>query len=155
MIKRNAMIRLVVLGALVSTVAWLWLEQREPAVPEIVEKPSPTPRPSASARLTREEAYQRDLQALQKLAESENEAAAMQAAQQMETMIQMHQSELAIEEALKNAGFGEDVLVVAQGSAVTVMVPQHQWTEENSARILALCVTYADVRAENIRIMDY
>ena len=58
------------------------------------------------------------------------------------------------ENNFKTAGFPE-ALVIAQGNAVAVMLPQAQLTKENSARILTLCMTYADVSAENIRLMDY
>ena len=120
------------------------------AVP--AEEPS-APVQTPEIRFDREIAYEKDIEALQTLAQGEG-AGAQQAMEHMEKLIGMHQSEWAIEEALKNGGFPEATVIVHQ-NAVAVMIPPEQMTEENSARILALCVSYADVRAENIRIMGY
>ena len=143
--------RMLLLAVLLALAAGLVFFQNESQT----HVPPPTPSPAAvpeqsNRRYTREEAYDKDIAVLQTLADSGDEFAV----QQLQNMIGMHQSELAIEEALMNSGF-EDALVIAQGNSVTVMLPAEKITEENSARILALCMSYADVRAENIRIMDY
>ncbi len=115
-------------------------------------RPEPTPVPTAEPveRLLREEAYKLDLEALRALAQSGDEYAA----EQMRKLIEMHQNEWAIEEALLNAGF-DPCFVVVQNGSVTVMVNQEKITEENSAKILALCMAHADVDANNVRIMAY
>ena len=127
------------------------LPQQEQTVSAGME-PDITAEPARAVekRLSRQEAYEKDLEALQTLAQNGDSLAA----ERLDAMIRLHQNELAIEEALKASGFA-DALVIAQGNAVAVMLPQEQITQENSARILALCMTYADVSAENVRIMDY
>lgn len=144
-------LRYILLAALLSAAVILAFLTHEPQEP----LPSPTLVPTAvpeqsNRRQTREEAYDKDVAVLQTMADDGDEYAL----EQLQKMIDMHQSELAIEEALRGSGF-EEALVIAQGSSVTVMLPSEKITEENSARILALCMSYADVRAENIRIMDY
>jgi len=149
MMGKDGMIRWLVLGGLLGCAGMLAFFQNEPA--QSVLQPVSTVMPQQpDRRRTREDAYDRDVAALQTLADGGDEFAV----EQLQKMIGMHQSELAIEEALRGSGF-EDALVIAQGNAVTVMLPAETITEENSARILALCMSYADVFAENIRIMDY
>lgn len=147
----GAWIRYTLLAALLLTAVLLMLPQREQTVSAGMEPEATTePALAVEKRLSRQEAYEKDLEALQVLAQNGDTLAV----ERLEKMIRLHQNELAIEEALQASGFA-DVLVIAQGNAVAVMLPQEQLTQENSARILTLCMTYADVSAENIRIMDY
>lgn len=119
---------------------------------------SPTPAPSVvdvqAERSLRETAYDKDIASLERLLESGAADAdtQSQAAQRMERMISEHQSELAVEEALHQAGL-EPVLVLVQNGALTVMVADALMEAESSASILNLCVSHTDISAENIRIM--
>ena len=149
--KVGTWVRGVVLTILLAAAAMLMIPPQEQPVSAGTEPTATVAAALASEkRLSRQEAYEKDLEALQALAQN-GDALAMEG---LEKMIRLHQNELAIEEALRASGFA-DALVIAQGNAVAVMLPQEQITQENSARILTLCMTYADVSAENIRIMDY
>ena len=142
MIRRTVLLLLLALAGVM-----LALRPQTAAVED-----QPAARTEAQAeRSAREAGYEKDLETLRQLAQKEDGELARE---QLNKMISSHQSELAIEEALMSSGF-EDALVIAQGNSVTVILPAEKITEENSARILALCMSYADVRAENIRIMDY
>ena len=144
-------VRGVALTILLAAAAMLMIPPQEQPVSAGTEPTATVAAALATEkRLSRQEAYEKDLEALQALAQN-GDALAMEG---LEKMIRLHQNELAIEEALRASGFA-DALVIAQGNAVAVMLPQEQITQENSARILTLCMTYADVSAENIRIMDY
>ena len=143
--------RYLLLGILAAAAAVLALgETDKPVFTEVQPETTAISQTQETKHFSREEAYEKDVAALQTLAQSGD----TMAAQRLDDMVRLHQSELAIEEALKTAGF-PDALVIAQGNAVAVMLPQAQLTKENSARILTLCMTYADVSAENIRLMDY
>ena len=149
--KVGTWVRGVALTILLAAAAMLMIPPQEQPVSAGTEPTATVAAALASEkRLSRQEAYEKDLEALQALAQN-GDALAMEG---LEKMIRLHQNELAIEEALRASGFA-DALVIAQGNAVAVMLPQEQITQENSARILTLCMTYADVSAENIRIMDY
>ena len=147
----GAWMRYTLLTALLTTAVVLMFPQGEqPVSADIQPRATVETAQSAEKRFSRQEAYEKDLEALQTLAQNGDSLAA----ERLDAMIRLHQNELAIEEALKASGFA-DALVIAQGNAGAVMLPQEQITQENSARILALCMTYADVSAENVRIMDY
>lgn len=149
--KVGTWVRGVALTILLAAAAMLMIPPQEQPVSAGTEPTATVAAALATEkRLSRQEAYEKDLEALQALAQN-GDALAMEG---LEKMIRLHQNELAIEEALRASGFA-DALVIAQGNAVAVMLPQEQITQENSARILTLCMTYADVSAENIRIMDY
>ena len=75
-----------------------------------------------------------------------------QAARQMARMIDQHQLELGLEEALTNAGFAP-CLVLMQNDALTVAVSASEVTAAQSAVILSICLAHTEVAAENIRIM--
>lgn len=153
--KTGSWIRLAVLAALIALAAALVWTRMERTEKPPYALPEETPAPTAAlrdSRLVREDAYEKDLAEMRELAQSQDEAVSRQAGLQMENMIRAHQSELAIEEALHASGY-PDALVVAHGNAVTVLLSADQMTKENSARILALCVSYAEVSAENVRIM--
>ena len=149
--KVGTWVRGVALTILLAAAAMLMIPPQEQPVSAGTEPTATVAAALATEkRLSRQEAYEKDLEALQALAQN-GDALAMEG---LEKMIRLHQNELAIEEALRASGFA-DALVIAQGNAVAVMLPQEQITQENSARILTLCMTYTDVSAENIRIMDY
>lgn len=147
--KKEGMIRYLLLGSLLICAGVLALCRSEPTEP-VLQPVSTAVSQQRDRRQSREDAYDKDVAALQTLADGGDAFAS----EQLQKMIRMHQSEIAIEEALRGSGF-EEALVIAQGNAVTVMLPSEKITEENSARILALCMSYADVFAENVRIMDY
>ena len=117
--------------------------------------PAPTLAPeSLTARQTREAAYEKDLAKLEKLLENNalQEETRQQAASQLARMIDQHQLELGLEEALTNAGFAP-CLVLMQNDALTVAVSASEVTAAQSAVILSICLAHTEVAAENIRIM--
>lgn len=110
----------------------------------------PTVKMEAQAeRSAREAGYEKDLETLRQLAQKEDGELARE---QLNKMISSHQSELAIEEALRENGL-EDALVIVQNGSVTVIATN--FTKENSAGILALCMAHANVGAENVRLMNW
>ena len=139
-------------GLLTAAGVLLWMQQDV----GIRDMPVPTPSPAQTQkdeRSARETAYDKDIAALRKLLESgtTDEHTRTQAARQLENLIAQHQSELAIEEALIQAGF-RPLLVLCQNGAVTVMVEEALSTEAG-ATVLGICMAHAGVGAENIRIM--
>ena len=138
---------------LLSAGVLIWMRQVPPSRLETVETPSPTHREPRQERSIREAAYERDLSALEKLLESgaADVQTQAQAAQRLERMTQEHQCEIAIEEALMQAGY-LPVLVLYQNGALTVMV-EEELSAEAGAAVLSLCIAHADVAAENVRIM--
>lgn len=127
---------------------------------QIDPQPLPAQMPEAAAtaapdaRTLREIAYDKDIKALENLVQSGAADADTQqsAARRMERMIADHQAETAIEEALRQAGFDAE-LVLMQNNALTVMLLAHTISAEASAAILSICTAHADVSPENIRIM--
>jgi hypothetical protein len=114
-----------------------------------------TPPPGGQeSRVTRETAYDKDVSTLTLL--SQNESVAPQtredAAKQLSKMVEEHQTEVAIEDALIAAGFSPR-LTLLQNGALTVMVEATELTSTESATILSLCAAHVDVGLENIRIM--
>lgn len=151
-------IRIGLLAALVlAAAALLWLQ---PSGGEPHEQPTASPvaaahpTPKADERTVREAAYDKDLRALQDLTQSDaaDEATRTQAAERMQRLIADHQSELGVEEALREAGFA-DCAVLIQNGAMTVIVSEGDMTSEKSASVLSLCVAHTDIGAQNIRIM--
>ena len=136
---------------MVTAAVMLAWEKQQPASPPPEVTPAPPVR--VDERMERERAFEADAQALERLAQSEDEAVRQQASRQLEKMIMEHQAELAIEEALQQTGL-ETVFVIASNGAVTVALPSEQAAEKHSAMILALCMAHADVEAENVRIMS-
>jgi len=153
--SRGAWLRLgMLLFLILLSCAMLYQHRPKPPSPS----PSPTPAQPVQTiqaeRSRREEAYDKDIASLEKLLESGAADAdtQAQAARRMERMIDDHQSELAVEEALHQAGFAP-ALVLVQNGALTVMLSAASPDAETSASILNLCVSHTDIAAENIRIM--
>lgn len=103
-------------------------------------------------RTAREAAYEKDQQALERLIGQSGEALSEQASQRLLQMVNEHQSELALEETLRQAGY-DNVLVLVHNASVTVMLAQEQMNAQSAASIVALCVAHTGVDAENVRIM--
>ena len=164
--KTHSRVRLCVLAVLLAAAAFLafWPKgigdganhgKHAAASPAPAATPVPTlPPESLTARQTREAAYEKDLAKLEQLSgdESLQEETRQQAARQMTRMIQQHQLELGLEEALINAGFAP-CLVLMQNDALTVAVSASEVTAAQSAVILSICLAHTEVAAENIRIM--
>ncbi len=113
------------------------------------------PQPTAQGRRTlREEAYDKDMASLKALTENQGVNADIRedAAKRIEQMVAGHQTELAIDEALRGAGFAPSLTLLENG-ALTVMVEAQTLTGTQSATILSLCASHTDVGVENIRIM--
>lgn len=144
----------ILLMLLISAGMMIWMQQNA----AVENAPSVTAQPVQTAprdeRSVREAAYAKDLAALEKLLESDaaDEQTRTQAARRIQRMAEEHQYELAIEEALLQAGY-QPVLVLCQNGALTVMT-QENLTAEQSAAVLSICIAHADVAAENVRIMQ-
>lgn len=147
---RRGLLAVLVLAA---GLLW-WVEGRQ--TPAQDELPLVTPAPTArqNERLKRENAYDRDVAALQAILESGSADAATQelAAQKLTELIGEHEHEIGLETALLEAGY-ENAVVLVQNGAVTVMVPSAMLNEATGAQILELCVVHAGVGAENVRVM--
>ncbi len=151
----QAWFRRGLLALLVLAAGMLWLLEGNPQnMQEIQPEVSPLPTARQDERLKRENAYERDVAALQELLESgaADEVTRQMAAQKLAELISEHQHEIGLETALLGAGY-ENAVVLMQNGAVTVMLPQERLNEETSAQILELCVIHAGVGAENIRMM--
>jgi len=148
LIIRRGILTVLLITAGVMT--WLKAQPPEETLPPIV-----TPQPvQIDGRTAREVAYDKDLSVLQSLMETADETTARQAAGRLEQMVAEHQTELGIEEILRQSGY-PSALVLMQNGALTVLIGQDVLTEEVSAAILALCMAHTDAGAENIRIMPY
>ena len=143
----------ILLVLLISAGVMVWMQQDVLVETEPDATPQPVPTAPRDERSVREKAYEQDLAALEKLLESDavDEETRKQAAQRIQRMAEEHQCELALEEAMLQAGY-LPVLVLCQNGALTVMV-QENLTAEQSAAVLSLCIAHADVAAENVRIM--
>ena len=164
--QSGSRLRLCILSVLLAAAALLAFWPREwggdaargnhsEATPMPVVTAVPTLQPeSLTARQTREAAYEKDLAKLEALSGDETlqEETRQQAARQMTRMIEQHQLELGLEEALINAGFAP-CLVLMQNDALTVAVSASEVTAAQSAVILSICLAHTEVAAENIRIM--
>ncbi len=151
----QAGVRWMVLAVLILAAAWLWWQEgRSEPAQEPLTLITPVPAPQNDERLKRETAYERDVSALQALVESQtaDEATQKMAAQKLAALIEEHQNEIGLENALQEAGYSSAVVIVQNG-AVTVMVPQEMLNEEASTQIIALCVAHTDAGAENVRVM--
>lgn len=152
---KSAWVRRVVLLILLLTVSAMGLRGLEaPRAAQPQPTPSPTPA-GQDERALRETAYAQDMAALQALVDSENADAdtRLHAAQQLQALIEAHQCEIAIETALKKAGY-EPCMVLMTGDALTVMLDASAVDAQSSAAILALCTAHTELGAENIRIMS-
>ena len=149
---RRGLLMALILAA--AALAILHQEQPQPApVPSVT--PAPTQQPLAEVERTRrEQAYDKDVAALTALLESGAADAdtQAQAARRLDALVGEHQTEMAIEEALRQAGFAP-CLALMSGGALTVMLDESVMNAEASATILALCTAHTDLGAENIRIM--
>lgn len=155
--KKNAgrMARLGVLAALLIAAGILVWQNPLSAVPRPTQpEAAVSPAPTVSGRNAREASYEKDMAALQALTENEQlqQAVRDQAAEQLNRMVQNHQTELAIEEALQKAGFAP-VLVVMQNDSLTVNAGARELNSVDSMTILSLCVAHSEIPSENIRIM--
>ena len=143
------------LAALAAAAVFLWYTEGADAPKQPIAA-TPAPTVQRSERIRREDAYEQDVAALQKMLESGAADAATQelAAQKLTMLISEHRNELGLEQALQEAGF-ENAVVIVQNGAVTVMIAQDMLTGEASAQILALCVAHTDAGAENVRVMAF
>jgi len=148
-LRRGVLILLLIAAA---GLGWRHLPRQ--AAPEIQPTPAPTQQ-TVDERDVREKAYDKDVQALQALVDNENadEQIRANAAEQLQKLIAAHQCEIAVETALKKAGY-EPCLVLMSGDAVTVMLDASDIDAQTSAAILSMVTAHAEVGAENIRIMS-
>ena len=152
--KRAVWFRRILLLALSLAAGVLWITEGRREKEELRPQPSPAVQQQSSVRVRREEAYNKDIAALQKLTQNTDAAESTRemAAQQLAQLIEAHQAEIALENALQDAGFSDSVVVV-QNNAVTVMLRPEQLNEAVSAQILSLCIAHTSVGAENVRVM--
>ncbi len=149
----RAWLRRGLLGILIVTAGWMLWRGQPAEKPPLASTPSPAPtREAASQRSLREAAYDKDRLSLEKLLESGAADADTQAAaaRRLEQLVDSHQAEIAVEEALRKAGYAP-ALVLVQNGAMTVLL--EPGSPADSAAILTLCAAHAGVSAENIRIM--
>lgn len=156
--RMRSVLRWSVIFLLLAAAAFLifWHQPRQIS-PETPPETTPviTPAPSAgNERSAREAAYDKDMEALKELIgrESADQAVRDQAALQLSRMVENHQTELAIEEALIQAGFSP-CLVVMQNDALTVNLIGAELSGTDGVTILSICTAHSDVAVENIRIM--
>ena len=156
--EKGSVWRLVLLAALILLAAGLLIfpalkERQQASPPQPLPTPSATPMPRQERSL-REMGYDKDIAALQALVDNpeNDETVRKQAAQQIARLVENHQTELAIEEALIGAGFAPR-LVVMQGDSITVSLSSAELSGTDGVTILSLCVSHSDVAVENIRIM--
>ena len=138
------------LAVLAAALAW-------PAISpfEVHEEAVPTPQPTVrDERSVREAAYNRDLDALRQLIDKADDATARQASRRVEQMTAEHQTELGIEEALRQAGY-PSAFVLMQNGAITVFMEKAALTAEAGAAVIALCMAHAEVGADQVRVMSY
>ena len=144
-VRRMLLIGLVMLAA---GLAWQKLPRQEVQPP-----PVSTPAPAGEDKRTaREKAYEQDAETLRMLMNDKEGTAREQASLRLAQLVEEHQTELGIEEALRAAGYSS-AFVLMQNGALTVLLDPENLTEEVSAAVLALCTAHSDVEAENIRIM--
>lgn len=156
--KKNAghAARLGLLAALLIAAGVLfWQKVQLPISQEPPEEVIVSPAPTVSGREVRELSYEKDAAALQALTENDQlqQAVRDQAAEQLARMVQNHQTELAIEEALQKAGY-LPALVIMQSDSLTINVGARELSGPDSMTILSICVAHSDVPSENIRIMN-
>ena len=146
----SAWLRRGLLFGLITAAGMLLAWQSEET--ETLPASTPVPTIQKDERTVREAAYDKDVSALQKLLESgaADEATQRQAARHLDELIMAHQSEIAVEEALRSAGY-DPVLVLINGGAMTVMMDALD--EQNSAAVLSLCAAHGNVGADQIRLM--
>ena len=143
--KKNAghAARLGLLAALLIAAGVLfWQKVQLPISQEPPEEVITSPAPTVSGREVRELSYEKDAAAVRD-----------QAAEQLARMVQNHQTELAIEEALQKAGY-LPALVIMQNDSLTINVGARELSGPDSMTILSICVAHSDVPSENIRIMN-
>ncbi|MDD3336501.1 MAG: SpoIIIAH-like family protein [Eubacteriales bacterium] len=150
----------LLLALLVAAGILLW--QNMPTTQEAQLAPTATQEsitPQATAtpapgRTVREAAYDKDVAALEKLIAEEKteESVRNQAAEQLGRLIENHQIELGVEEALTKAGF-DPCMVLVQNDAMTVAVGAQELTAAQSGAILSVCAAHSNIALENIRIM--
>lgn len=163
--RKGSWIRVGVLCALIVAAGLLfWFQGGLPWTRGLVGNPAATAEPGATKaptqgtalekRSLRETAYEKDMASLAALTENQGVSPQVRedAAKQLQQMVAGHQTELAIDEALRSAGFSPCVTLLQNG-ALTVMVEQKELTGAQSATILSLCAAHTDVGLENIRIM--
>ncbi len=116
--------------------------------------PALTPADLSAQRTLRETAYQQDRAALLALTENTDLTAQTRedAAARLARMVEEHQAELDMEEALRAVGF-DPCLLLLENNTLTVMVKGQALTSTQSATILSLCAAHTDVQVENIRVM--
>ena len=144
-IRRMILIGLVMLAVMLAG----------PKLPRQQNHPLPVPTAAPGendGRTAREKAFDQDVETLRMLMNDKEGTAREQASLRLEQMVEEHQTELGIEEALRAAGYSS-AFVLMQNGALTILLDQENLTEEVSAAVLALCTAHSDVEAENIRIM--
>lgn len=146
----NAWLRRGLLIGLLAAAVYLgWGVWRPEPPAEVLPAPETV---QADGRSSREAGYDKDRAALEELIRQSDGALKEQASQKLLQMVEEHQSELSLEETLREMGYSH-AMVLVQNASVTVMVAQEQITTESAAALIALCMSHTGAHAENIRIM--
>ncbi|MDD3412129.1 MAG: SpoIIIAH-like family protein, partial [Eubacteriales bacterium] len=153
-VKKAARRRLWILAGLIALAAGLWIWQAQP-----MQSDEPTPAPDAAPKLqqerdARETAYDKDVAALTAIMSSfeDGDEVRSDAARQLQRLVAQHQTEVAVGQALREAGYAPS-LTLCQNGALTVMIEADELSAADSAVILSLCAAHSDVSLENIRVM--
>lgn len=107
-----------------------------------------------SFRMSRDNAYERDVAALETLvsAEDTDRVTRQQAADTLEKLITQHQTQLALEGALLASDLQPCCAVVTEQS-LTIVTQKQEITAEDTALVLTLSQLHAGFSAENVQIM--
>lgn len=153
-LKENRGLRLALLLVLMAAACGLICLQDDGIPEEALPVLTPAPVKEQTEQDSREAAYQQDMEALTALIESDqtDEATRRQAQTRLMQMVQEHQTEAGIQQALTQAGYGP-CMALCQNGALTVMLTRDSLSSADSAAILALCTAHTDISVENIRIM--
>lgn len=153
---RNALLLAALLITL--TVSYLATQRRLTAdVPTValpVEQVTPAPSGALETfRAARESALLSDMAALQSLCEQEAVDPAIRddAARQLQTLVERHEQQLALEGALSASGVYPCVAVINEGS-VTVVTERSDLSDGESALILTLAQAHAGVAPQGVRV---
>ena len=105
-------------------------------------------------RAKREETALSDIAALQALCDQDklDQTTREDAAKQLQTLVDLREKQAALESALSTSGMGECVVTLSPG-AVTIVTEKATLSSGESALILTLCKTHADVEPSGVRVI--
>lgn len=151
----------LLLGCLLITLAasWFFTNQRLTQAAATVALPVEQVTTSPAGRLEefrtrRDETTLADIATLQTLCDQENlaEATREDAAAQLQRLVSIRETQLALEGALTQSGIYPCVAVVSQGS-VTVVTDKATLSDGESALVMTMAQAHADVPPSGVRVI--